>query len=96
MKAEDYDTAYVKFVEDLGGLIWHYRAVHGCSFQYLAKEAKIHEQTVRRLANRETAAPQLPTVWALLRAMESGNIIRHSMLEKYRGLNSTRALKRAA
>lgn len=95
-KEVDYDTAFTKFVDDMGGLVWNYRSVRGCSFTYLAHEAKLSENTVRRLANRTTTNPQLWTIWKLLRAMDNASVIRHSMLEKYRGFNSTRALKKAA
>jgi hypothetical protein len=84
---ENIDAEYENFVDDLGGFLWHIRAVTRKSFEEIGAEIGCCGQTLRNLANRDTKFPHMRTVWKVLRGLDNRQIIRHSMLEQYRPLS---------
>jgi hypothetical protein len=82
------DKEFSNFVDDLAGLLWHHRSVHNARWKDIAAEGNLHVSTIMKLAARKTKNPMLNTVWQVLRALDNSSIIRHSMLEKYRGISN--------
>ena len=93
-----FEVGYANFVDDLGGFLWHIRAITGKSFETIAHEINLSSTTLYKLAHRITKNPQGSTMWKILRGLDDRQIIRHSMLEQYRPLNqdSLKNTKKAA
>jgi DNA-binding XRE family transcriptional regulator len=87
---------FSSFVEDLGGFVWAMKAVHSLKWDDMAKRCGVSTPTLFKLANHITRNPQMYTCWKILRALDHASIIRHSALEKYRGVNKPIAIKRSA
>ena len=96
IRAARQDREYQQFVDDLAGFLWHVRRATGLSFAELARRIGTCADTLHRLAGRRVTNPQMYTVWRLLRGCDAHGVLRHSQLERYRGLNKTELKKALA
>lgn len=94
MKAKTFTKEFASFVDDLGGFLWSVKAARSITWESLAKEINLAPATLFKLANRVTKNPQLYTCWKVLRGLDNAGVIRHSQLERYRGISKPK--KRAA
>jgi DNA-binding XRE family transcriptional regulator len=89
-----FTSDFSQFVDDLGSFLWNWKDVHGQTWKEMAKDCHLTATTLVRLADGVTQNPQLYTCWKILRSLDHASVIRHSQLERYRGIG--RPMKKAA
>jgi hypothetical protein len=95
----DFSRDFAIFVDDLGGLVWSCKTAAHATWQSLSAEVGVNAKTLERLANRKTKNPTAWTLWRVLRGLDNASVIRHSQLERYRGVSKPKpkpALKAVA
>jgi DNA-binding XRE family transcriptional regulator len=86
-KAPAFNRDFAIFVDDLGGLLWSLKTANGASWDEMGHEVNCNKQTLANLANRKTKNPTMYTCWRILRGLDHASVIRHSQLERYRGIS---------
>jgi len=90
-KDNPYQEEYETFIDDVGGFLWNIRMMANKGWEAIARDIGLAPMTLVNLANRKTKNPQGRTIWCVLRGLDNRQIIRHSMLEQYRGIDKKAA-----
>jgi hypothetical protein len=96
MNKQAFTRDFAIFVDDLGGLVWALKAAEGATWDEMAHTTHCAPQTLMKLASRQTKNPTMYTMWKVLRGLDHSGVIRHSQLEKYRGMAKPPKPKKSA
>jgi hypothetical protein len=88
---KNFERDFAIFVDDLGGLVWSIKQAEHATWKELGAETNCDGKTLKRLADRTTKNPTLYTCWKVLRGLDNASVIRHSQLERYRGIAPPKA-----
>jgi hypothetical protein len=93
---QNFTRDFAIFVDDLGGLLWACKLADRSTWEEMGHVINAAPVTLRKLANRQTKNPTMYTCWKVLRGMDHSGVIRHSQLEKYRGMAGPKKAPRKA